>query len=100
MSRSASNGRTPGRLSAAFLLGLDLFDDVLPKFRPNWGFYLVPREPLDKEAVPVEALLAIQLPPVPADNNPITDPQGARERAQHGLQFAGRDAKLENARRW
>lgn len=54
------------------LLGMDLFDDVLPQFRPNWGFYVVPRMPLDPEAVPVEGLLAVELPPVPANKNPIT----------------------------
>ncbi len=68
------------QIMRGFLLGLDLFEDVLPKFRPNWGFYLVPRESLDKDALPVDALLAIELPPVPADKNPITI-RGALENA-------------------
>jgi hypothetical protein len=62
------NARQIGR---GFLLGLDLFEDVLPQFEPNWGVYVVPREPLDQEALPIEGLLAIGLPPGPQDNNPI-----------------------------
>lgn len=60
------------QISRGLLLGLDLFKDVLPKFRPNWGVYVVPREVLDPEAVPVEGLLAIELPPASEEQNPIT----------------------------
>ena len=64
--------QTARQIGRGFLLGLDLFEDVLPKFQPNWGVYLVPREPLDAEAVPVEGLFGIELPVVPDDKNPIT----------------------------
>lgn len=55
-----------------FLLGLDLFDDVLPKLRPNWGVYVVPRDVLDPDAVPVDGLLAIELPAASEEKEPIT----------------------------
>lgn len=63
------NARQIGR---GFLLGLDLFNDVLPKFRANWGMYVVAREPLEGGALPVEALVAFELPPVDEDQKPIT----------------------------
>lgn len=67
--RRWQNARQIGR---GLLLGLDLFDDVLPTFRPNWGLYVLPREPLDPDALPVEGLFAVELPPIPEDKNPIT----------------------------
>jgi hypothetical protein len=63
------NARQIGR---GLLLGMDLFQDVLPKFRSNWGMYVVAREPLEEGALPVEGLLALELPPVAEDEKPIT----------------------------
>lgn len=63
------NTRQIGR---GLLLGLDLFNDVLPKFRANWGMYVVAREPLEEGALPVDGLLALELPPVAEDDKPIT----------------------------
>ncbi len=82
--RQWQNARQIGR---GFLLGLDLFDDVLPKFRPNWGMYVVSREPLEGGALPVEALLAIELPPMPEDQNPITLRKALENALNTGFNF-------------
>lgn len=64
--------QTTRQIGQGLLLGLDLFNDVLPKFRANWGMYVVAREPLEEGALPVEGLLALELPPVAEDEKPIT----------------------------
>ncbi len=68
--------QTARQITRGFLLGLDLFEDVLPKLPPNWGLYLLPRKGevsnADETAFPVEALFAIELPAPPDDKGVIT----------------------------
>ncbi|MCA9068442.1 MAG: DUF3352 domain-containing protein, partial [Planctomycetaceae bacterium] len=60
------------QVSRGLLLGLDLFEDVLPTFGPNWGLCVFPRQALDPNAVPAEGLVAFELPPASDEQNPIT----------------------------
>ena len=73
------------QVSQGLLLGLDLFNDVLPQFRPNWGGYVVRREKLQPGAVPVDGLLAFQIPPV------------ANAKTESNKQHATVRAALDNA---
>jgi hypothetical protein len=69
------------------LLGHDLITDVLPALPPNWGGYLIARQPTDPNDCPVHAIAAFDLPeaaPGSAD--------AKNERAQASLQDA-----VENA---
>ncbi len=58
------------QVSRGLLLGLDLFDDVLPGLQPNWGGYLIPRTESADEAspatIPLEGLVAFEISSKPA----------------------------------
>lgn len=58
------------QVSRGLLLGLDLFDDVLPAFRENWGAYLAPRRDTPPNELPIDGLIAAQLPEVPPTSEP------------------------------
>ena len=73
----AGGGRAVNRLSSTtddrqwqnfrevlrgLLLGQDLFDDVLPSLGTNWGAYVVANPDSDKDRVPFDALVAMELP--------------------------------------
>jgi len=53
---------TVRRVIGGLLLGRDLIDDVLPALGPNWCAYVVPRKNVESGVVPVNALVALQLP--------------------------------------
>ena len=55
--RSQRDWQTFAKVSRG-LLGRDLFEEVLPHFRPNLGGAIVPTLPLREQAAPVDALLA------------------------------------------
>ncbi len=58
------------RVMQGLLLGRDLFGDVLVWFEPNWGAYAVPRQKLVEGAVPLDGLIAFQIPAAgPQDQN-------------------------------
>lgn len=50
------------QVSRGLLLGLDPFEDVLPAFRENWGAYLVPRKDARQEDLPLDGVIALELP--------------------------------------
>jgi hypothetical protein len=50
------------QVSRGLLLGLDPFEDVLPAFRENWGAYLVPRKDAKSEELPLDGVIALELP--------------------------------------
>jgi hypothetical protein len=50
------------QVSRGLLLGLDLFDDLLPALKPDWGAYLVLKEKPDLKTFPVDGLIAFELP--------------------------------------
>jgi hypothetical protein len=54
------------QVSRGLLLGLDPFEDVLPAFRENFGAYLVPRKDSKADELPLEGLVAAELPPAEA----------------------------------
>jgi hypothetical protein len=51
------------QVSRGLLLGLDPFEDVLPAFRENFGAYLVPRKDPKPDDLPLDGLVAAELPP-------------------------------------
>jgi len=51
------------QVSRGLLLGLDPFEDVLPAFRENFGAYLVPRKDAKPDDLPIDGLVAAELPP-------------------------------------
>jgi hypothetical protein len=51
------------QVSRGLLLGLDPFEDVLPAFRENFGAYLVPRRDPKPDDLPLDGLIAAELPP-------------------------------------
>lgn len=61
------------QVSRGLLLGLDLFDDVLPSLRPDWGIYLIPKENPDIKTFPMNALASFGLP-----ENDVIVKNGAR----------------------
>lgn len=52
------------QVSRGLLLGLDPIDEVLPSFRENFGGYMVPRQGAKPEELPLDGLLAAELPGV------------------------------------
>ncbi len=54
-------------LTRGMLLGLDLFDEVLPALGPEFGVYLVPEETTDEEIAPAW-VAGIQTRSLPSDN--------------------------------
>jgi hypothetical protein len=54
------------QVSRGLLLGLDPFEDVLPAFRENFGAYLVPRKDSKPDELPLEGVVAAELPPAEA----------------------------------
>ncbi len=50
------------QVARGLLLGLDLFDDVLPSLKANWGLYVVPAQQSRGDAPPVDGLMAFELP--------------------------------------
>lgn len=51
------------QVSRGLLLGLDLFDDVLPGMKPNWGGYAVPRASSSHDAddaIPLDGLVSLE----------------------------------------
>ncbi len=50
------------QVSRGLLLGLDLFDDLFPALKPDWGAYLVLKEKPDLKTIPVDGLIAFKLP--------------------------------------
>lgn len=58
------------RVSQGLLLGHDLFTDVLAWFEPNWGAYIVPRRELIAGAVPLDGLIAFQIPETASEKEP------------------------------
>lgn len=75
------------QVSRGMLLGLDLFDDVLPWLEPNWGAYLVPRSDLAAGALPVEGVLAFELPADPPPEA-VDVPSRLRDGLDNGLKTA------------
>ncbi len=73
-------------VSSGVLLGLDLFDDVLPAFGPNWCGYVVPREDFATSAIPVDGLLAFELMPEKDHTGKNSKPM-ARKAIQNALRF-------------
>ncbi len=90
--------QTARQIGRGLLLGLDLFEDVLPKLRSNWGMYFVPRDPLVQDAVPVEGLLAIELPPIPKHENAIPLRKALENALSTGFNFlaATQNSKTPN----
>jgi hypothetical protein len=62
------------QVSRGLLLGLDPFEDVLPAFRENFGAYLVPRKDSKPDELPLDGLVAAELPPAEAVIAPRTGP--------------------------
>jgi hypothetical protein len=60
------------QVSRGLLLGLDPFEDVLPAFRENFGAYLVPRKDSKPDELPLDGLVAAELPPAEAIIAPRT----------------------------
>ena len=58
------------QVSRGLLLGLDPFEDVLPAFRENFGAYLVPRKDAKPDDLPIDGLVAAELPPVETTISP------------------------------
>jgi hypothetical protein len=89
---SPSGAGTEGRswdsfrqVSRGLLLGLDLFDDVLPAFRENWGAYLAPRRGAKPHELPVEGVAAIELPPLPSTPSVDRKQPAVRDAIDNGL---------------
>ncbi|HET6328106.1 MAG TPA: hypothetical protein VFG04_25710 [Planctomycetaceae bacterium] len=78
------------QVSRGLLLGLDPFEDVLPAFRENFGAYLVPRKDSKPDELPLDGLLAAELPPaeaiIPARAGGTTEHQPSfRDALDNGL---------------
>ena len=77
------------QVSRGLLLGLDLFDDVLPAFRENWGAYLAPRRDTPPNELPIDGLIAAQLPEAPPISEPTASaghrPPSFRDAIDNGL---------------
>ncbi|HEV3002946.1 MAG TPA: hypothetical protein VGX78_00725, partial [Pirellulales bacterium] len=79
------------QVSRGLLLGLDPFEDVLPAFRENFGAYLVPRKESKPDELPLDGLVAAELPPadttIPSKPaSPTSDrPPTFRESLDNGL---------------
>jgi hypothetical protein len=58
------------QVSRGLLLGLDPFEDVLPAFRENFGAYLVPRKDPKPDELPLDGLVAAELPPAETTISP------------------------------
>jgi hypothetical protein len=63
------NIRQSGR---GLLLGLDPLDDVLPALGENWGAYVAPAKRPEKGLLPVDGLVALELPEEPAGEKSST----------------------------
>ncbi len=50
------------QVSRGLLLGLDIFDDVLPSLKADWGFYLLPVQKPNLDSIPVDLLVGFGLP--------------------------------------
>ncbi len=74
------------RVVQGLLLGLDPVTDVLPEIGPAWTFSIEPRDPEISTSFPVDSLLAIELKPHPAGDEP--SPVAALGNALHsGLEI-------------
>lgn len=51
------------QIARGLLMGRDPLSDVLPQLGPNWCAYVVPRSQPAADAVPVDGLFAVELPP-------------------------------------
>ncbi len=82
------------QVSRGLLLGLDPFEDVLPAFRENFGAYLVPRKDGKPDELPLDGLIAAELPPADATISPRTGSSTAegqasfRDALDNGLNIA------------
>lgn len=68
-----------------FLLGSDLFDDVLPRFPADFGGYVVPRADLQLTAAPVDGLIAVSLPVREAGNDAGSQKPTVRQAIENAL---------------
>ncbi len=68
-----------------FLLGNDLFDDVLPQFPADFGGFVIPRHDLQLASAPVDGLFAISLPPRAAVNGADAPRPTARQAIENAL---------------
>ncbi len=83
------------RVGAGLLLGMDLFDDVLPKLGPNWTAYVVPRTNASSASdCPIDVVIAVQLP-AESQSDPAADP-GAKP-DQSAPRAPSLHAALQNA---
>ena len=75
------------QIARGLLLGLDLFDDVLPNLKPNWVLYVVPAQQSRGDAPPVDGLLALELP-ADAKPNAARRKANLRDALHNGLNTA------------
>lgn len=68
-----------------FLLGNDLFDDVLPQLPADFGGYLIPRTELQVDSAPVDGLLAISIPSTDRGNGVESSKPTVRQAFENAL---------------